>query len=408
MRLAEKIRDYYQHYLAKNAGWLSDAERNGSPVDATLKIVVRSGGFVYFYIMFISIAVFWQLTSIEMAWGWRNTTNIGVLVICIISVSLLMVRWFPLRKQLEGSSTALILTLAVLGGVLGGGLGRLAQTGFSHIQWSDFDILSWPTILGIASGFGYFGLLTAAAHFRRQQLKRQNDELAASVQKERLARQLTDAKLRLLQAQVEPHFLFNTLASVQQLAESRSPEAAKLTSQLIAFLRSGLANLRGENSTMESEFRMIEAYLAIMKTRMGSRLSYSLVLPDELKRQAIPPAMLISLVENAIKHGLEMHPPGGTIHVSAFEDNGKLALSVADTGRGMIANAASTGGLGLENIRERIAAIYGFGAILTTAKNNPNGFVATLRLPMLSSETIKFDEQDIAVAHVNVELVSKK
>jgi sensor histidine kinase YesM len=240
---------------------------------------------------------------------------------------------------------------------------------------------------GLVAGVIYAAMTVAVLQLRRNLLARRNEQLRKLAADERLARQLTDAKLRLMQAQVEPHFLFNTLASVQHLAEAKSPEAAKLTAQLISFLRGGLSGLREEFTTVEREFAMAASYLEIMKTRMGARLDFSLELPSDLANQNVPPAMLISLVENAVKHGLEPAPDGGRINFVAQRTADKLIIQVSDTGRGARASLSNSG-VGLTNIRERLKAIYGEQASLKVSENSPTGFVATLSFP-ITSEHLK-------------------
>jgi sensor histidine kinase YesM len=180
--------------------------------------------------------------------------------------------------------------------------------------------------------------------------------------------------------------LFNTLASVQDLAEGKAPEAAALTRQLIAFLRAGLAGLRDDTTTLAREFDMAAAFLTIMQTRMGERLSFELQLPDTLADEAVPPAMLISLVENAIKHGLEPALDGGHMRISARRDGATLTVEVSDTGVGLGAPVTgSSGSVGLANIRERLAAIYGEDATLSVRENMPHGVIASLIITTLQS-----------------------
>jgi sensor histidine kinase YesM len=239
---------------------------------------------------------------------------------------------------------------------------------------------------GLIAGVVYASLLLIVLFVRRRTLQKRNEELQRQTEQERTARQLADARLKLMQAQVEPHFLFNTLASVQQLAEGKAPEAAALTRELIAFLRAGLAGLRGDTTTLEREFTMAAAFLAIMKTRMGDRLSYDIDLPVGLGNRVIPPAMLISLVENAIKHGLEPSTSGGALWVGAREVSGDdtttLVIEVRDTGLGLGAGVSSTvgGGVGLANVRERLAAIFGERARLQIEENSPHGVIAMIEI----------------------------
>ncbi len=276
---------------------------------------------------------------------------------------------------------------AMAGAILGGLVGKFVKQGFQGLGLAEIQRVAIPVLIaGLVAGVIYALLTAALLQLRRNLLIRKNEELKASARQERVARQLTDAKLRLMQAQVEPHFLFNTLASVQHLAEARSPEAAKLTAQLISFLRGGLSGLREDCTTLEREFSMVESYLLIMKTRMNERLEFSLDLPRALVNENIPPAMLISLVENAIKHGLEPQPEGGRIDVVAQRAvDGQLTVSVSDTGRGVVRSDGPAnrleGGVGLGNIRDRLHAIYGERAWLETNANVPHGFVATLTVP---------------------------
>ncbi len=379
MRFISNMKVYYQAYEAKKLARLSAFEREDVlAFDALLKKnPVRS---------YALSALIWVLaTLLFKLWlggkgDWFESAVLALILVVSVAIGL-MSAWFGHARHRPSMKLFIIFVgLAVVGGIVGAVIGYSVKHGFSTPTWGAVEGMVGKVLLGgLIAGVIYAAAALAIMQFRRNQLVRRNSELEASAQKERLARQLTDAKLRLLQAQVEPHFLFNTLASVQQLAEDRAPEAAALTSQLITFLRSGLAGFRDETTTLKREFKMVDAYLNIMKTRMDTRLSVELVLPSELESVSLPSAMLISLVENAIKHGLEPHPPGGRITVAASTAGNKLTLRVTDTGRGLI--LAPSPGLGLCNIRERLHAIYGDAATLTTAHNAPNGFVATLSLP---------------------------
>jgi signal transduction histidine kinase len=240
---------------------------------------------------------------------------------------------------------------------------------------------SGPNVLiaGLVVGLIYAVFMVSVIRYRRQQLQERNAELEARAREERLVRSLTDAKLKLMQAQVEPHFLFNTLSTVKQLAERSAPDAAQLTGNLITFLRAGMSGMRGDQATLGAEVDMAIAYLAIMKTRMGDRLTSRIDVPESLKSRRIPPAMLISLVENAIKHGIEPSPKGGEISVTVRAAGEGLDITVADTGLGM--SDIPGGGVGLANIRERLAALFGDKGQLTLSENAPHGFVACMHVP---------------------------
>jgi hypothetical protein len=195
----------------------------------------------------------------------------------------------------------------------------------------------------------------------------------------RMSQQVTEAKLSALQAQVEPHFLYNTLASVQALTEVDPPQASAMTGHLIQYLRNALPKMRESISTVGQEIELVRAYLNILQMRMGKRLAFEIEVPPELLEAPFPPLMLPSLVENAIKHGLEPQREGGMVRISASATDGKLRMTVADTGRGFAETLGT--GVGLTNIRERLAALYGDAGKLTLEAQQPHGVVATIEVP---------------------------
>ncbi|HEY2818998.1 MAG TPA: histidine kinase [Casimicrobiaceae bacterium] len=204
----------------------------------------------------------------------------------------------------------------------------------------------------------------------------------AEAERHLLSKQAIEAELKLMQAQVEPHFLFNTLASVQYLTETNPKEASALLGHLIDYLRAALPQLRASSTTLGKEVELVEAYLSILKMRIGGRMSFAIDIPSSLKGHPFPPNLLISLVENAIKHGIEPAAVGGSITVSARRDGESVVVSVADTGRGLSATTTSgQGGVGLTNVRERLAALYGARGRFTLESLAPHGARATLALP---------------------------
>jgi hypothetical protein len=178
---------------------------------------------------------------------------------------------------------------------------------------------------------------------------------------------------------VEPHFLYNTLASVQALTEVDPARANAMTGHLIQYLRNALPKMRESVSTVSQEIELVRAYLNILQMRMGERLAFEIDVPLHLANAPFPPLMLPSLVENAIKHGLEPQREGGKVTIRAEEKDGALRLIVADTGRGFAEQLGA--GVGLENIRERLAGLYGDKAKLTLESNPPQGVVATIEVP---------------------------
>ena len=195
----------------------------------------------------------------------------------------------------------------------------------------------------------------------------------------RMAQQVTEAKLQALQAQVEPHFLYNTLASVQALTEVDPAQANAMTGHLIQYLRNALPKMREGVSNVGQEMELVRAYLSILQMRMGKRLTFDIAVPESVTHLSFPPLMLPSLVENAIKHGLEPQREGGSVLISAQQTDGKLRVTVADTGRGFGETIGT--GVGLANIRERLAALYGDAGKLTLEANTPQGVVATIEIP---------------------------
>ena len=195
-------------------------------------------------------------------------------------------------------------------------------------------------------------------------------------------RQIVEARLQALQAQVEPHFLYNTLANVQALTEVDPPQANKMVGHLIQYLRAALPKMRETTSTVGQEVELVRAYLNILKMRMGERLAFDIVVPAELESIPFPPLMLPSLVENAIKHGLEPQREGGRIDVVAEKTGEHIRLVVKDTGRGLSEEPLQAGGgIGLSNIRERLQALFGDAAKLTLESNTPRGMIATIEVP---------------------------
>ena len=202
---------------------------------------------------------------------------------------------------------------------------------------------------------------------------------------ESLKRQLAEAQLKTMQAQVEPHFLFNTLASVDYLIETAPSTASKMQKSLIQYLRAALPQMREGSTTLGKEVQLCRSYLEILKFRMEDRLQYSVIVPQGLSSAQFPPMMLQSLVENSIRHGLEPKPEGGSLTISADISNGRLRVMVADSGLGFAA-AGSTStnggtGVGLANVRERLAALYGGAARLSIEANSPSGTIVTIEVP---------------------------
>jgi hypothetical protein len=198
---------------------------------------------------------------------------------------------------------------------------------------------------------------------------------------ESLKRQVVEARMAAMQAQVEPHFLFNTLASIDHLIEVDPPRASRMQKNLIALLRASMPAMRESAANLGRELQVVRPYLEILKVRMEDRLRAEINVAEGLYSADFPPMMLQSLVENAIKHGLEPKPEGGALRVEAEVAHGKLVVTVADTGVGFGRAATAGTGTGLNSIRERLKLLYGPQAELRIAGNSPTGTRVSVVVP---------------------------
>lgn len=215
-----------------------------------------------------------------------------------------------------------------------------------------------------------------------------------NAEQEALQRQLVQARLKLLQAQVEPHFLFNTLAAVDYLIETDAPRASVMQKKLITYLRGALPQMRQESSTLGREMALIRAYLDLIKMRIEDRLEVDIQVPPILMNAVFPPMILQSLVENAIKHGIEPKPEGGRITILARTQDEQLWVEVSDTGVGLpdgdIFGTSTNGtGLGLDNIRKRLALLYPGASRIELRSGHGGGTTVRLVIPY---QTLSHDE----------------
>lgn len=223
----------------------------------------------------------------------------------------------------------------------------------------------------------------------RMQAEVKAAQATETAEAESLKRQVVEARMAAMQAQVEPHFLFNTLASIDHLIETDPPRASQMQRNLIALLRASMptmreANANGAGRDLGRELAVIRPYLEILKVRMEERLQTEIDVPEGLLSAEFPPMMIQGLVENAIKHGLEPKAEGGKLTVKAEIVHGKLAVTVADTGLGFGRAATSGTGVGLANIRERLQLLHGNRAAVTVTENQPSGTVVTITVPYRS------------------------
>lgn len=309
---------------------------------------------------------------------------IGLVGLLIIDGVRLWVLPYPLlgRRWVLVYALLLVVTAPVAhySGVLIGGW--LLGDGFTPL--ANYLPRQFNMILFTLCGLACISLLI----LNRERIARIEQERSeARARADAIERQALRAQLRLMQAQIEPHMLFNTLANLQGLIAIDAERAGLMLDQLIAFLRATLSVSRAETTTLAQEFSAIEAYLGLMKVRMGERLHYRLLLPDALRAARLPTMLLQPLVENAIIHGLEPHIDGGEIVVEAVCAGERVLLTVTDTGLGLASGDipgrhAKGDGVGLATTRERLQALYGEQASLDLVPGRPNGAVARLSLPL--------------------------
>lgn len=223
-----------------------------------------------------------------------------------------------------------------------------------------------------------FGVKVLAGGKRKAELVA--TEATAKAEVATLERRLLEAQMATLQAQIEPHFLFNTLALIGQLIETDPPQAAKIHMNLIEYLRATLPQMRASGGgTLGRQVQLSRSYLSIMQARMKERLTVNFDIPEELEHTPFPPVMLQTLIENAIKHGLEPKIEGGRIDISARRDGSVMQVDVRDNGAGF--NLHADEGVGLANIRERLRLLYDNRAELVIEAPLEGGAIAAIRVP---------------------------
>jgi hypothetical protein len=227
----------------------------------------------------------------------------------------------------------------------------------------------------------FFGpWIALAAMLRRSEAFARNQALAFELERSELERKALDARLRLLQAQVEPHFLFNTLANVQALVDTGSPQASRVLESLIAYLRAAVPRLHEPATTLGQEIDLVRAYLEVMQMRMPDRLKFALRIDESAKDLRCPPMTLLTLVENAVRHGIDPSEEGGHIDVEVRVRGSRCRVQVVDTGAGLRRTGNGLG-TGLTTLRERLQLAFGGDAELGLTAVEPHGVCAELDFP---------------------------
>ncbi len=204
-------------------------------------------------------------------------------------------------------------------------------------------------------------------------------------------KEMLDVRLRMLQAQIEPHFLVNTLSNIITQVKSNPTVAKRMLSLLARYLRVSLTRTRGQRTTLKEELEVLSVYLEIQSFRMPGRLSHDISCPEELNDLRFPPLLLQPLVENSVQHGIEPAIEGGKVNVEIYQYGEKLILKVTDTGRGLLAGNKKPHphrGVGITNIRNRLLGLYGQSANLKITQNEPTGVTAIMEIPLKLMENI--------------------
>ncbi len=340
--------------------------RTDAPPAALLLLLLATSGQVPGAVQCLasSDAAPWPCLADQLP-GWA--INVASLLVTLLGV-LVARRWLHRPEAGWGRSMAL-QTIAVAGATL------VFKGAISGALWQ-----SWPPLYLVQLLVTQALCLVLALDFLLR--GREQAASAARLHGDPSARQreLAEARLQLLQAQVEPHFLFNTLAHLRRLAQTDPAEARAMLADLLRYLQEALPSLRSDRTTLGSELTLVSAYLALHQRRLGqARLRWHMDVAPGVRGIAVPANSLLTLVENALKHGIAPLVGGGDVQVTAALDGEQLVLTVADTGRGM--GASSGHGTGLATLRARLHAQHGDAASLTLHLNQPQGLVATLRLP---------------------------
>ncbi|HEU4532185.1 MAG TPA: histidine kinase [Steroidobacteraceae bacterium] len=232
-------------------------------------------------------------------------------------------------------------------------------------------------IVLIVEGLLFGPWIALGAMVRQRDLFARHQALAFELERSELERKALDARLRLLQAQVEPHFLFNTLANVRALVDAGSPQASKVLASLIAYLRAAVPRMHEQATTLGEELELVRAYLELMQMRMPDRLQFALNIEPAAVSLRCPPMTLLTLVENAVRHGIDPSEVGGRIEVDIWLRDGRCRVRVADSGVGLRTEGSGLG-TGLSTLRERLQLAFGADAQLRLTEIEPHGVCAEL------------------------------
>jgi signal transduction histidine kinase len=280
-------------------------------------------------------------------------------------------RWLP-RTVLQ--LIGIVLTIPVAAAIAY----ALTTGGNPQLVEGSKRLVGFGQLVGTAMLFAPW--IAVGAILRQRDALVRERAFAFELERSEFERRESDARLSLLQAQVEPHFLFNTLANVQALVDSGSPQASKVLSSLIAYLRAAVPRMHQQKTTLDNEVDLVRAYLDLMQMRIPDRLQYAIHLDPAAARLHCPPMTLLTLVENAVRHGIDPSEAGGRIDVDIWIRDNRCVLRVKDTGIGL-KNVSRGLGTGLSNLRERLKLAFGGDAQLTLTETAPHGVCAEISFP---------------------------
>jgi signal transduction histidine kinase len=280
-------------------------------------------------------------------------------------------RWLPPRSALQLIGVAIVVPVAAA-------LAYVVTTG-GHPDFSDekrvlgYGMLTFTGVL-------FAPWIAVGVMLRQRDAFARDQALTFQLEKSELERKALDTRLRLLQAQVEPHFLFNTLANVQALVDAGSPQASSVLKSLIAYLRAAVPRMHEVGTTLGQELDLVRAYLELMQMRIPDRLQFALHIEPAANSLQCPPMTLLTLVENAVRHGIDPREDGGRIDVDVWLRDGRCHVRVTDTGVGLQSKSGGLG-TGLSTLRERLQLAFGGDAQLRLTEVQPHGVCAELEFP---------------------------
>ena len=336
---------------------------------------------IYAFCLFLSLGSsdLFLLPPLEAA---RATLRLGsIFFLAALPAYVLIIRAETATAHMSARRRIAILALAVVAGAV---LFALCKYGLHFgLRFDGFRTPGGFWQILVAHFFRALvvgGLLTSILYFAAREEATQRVLQRTRVARTEIEKQMVEARLQLLQAQIEPHFLFNSLASVKLLYEKDHERGRSLLRNLGDYLRVAISRTRLREAGLGEEVALARSFLAIFQVRMGTRLRVRIDLPADLDTAQVPPLMLGTLVENAIKHGIGPRDSGGTVSVSARRDGDFLEVAVADDGVGF--RARSGHGVGLANIRARLDTLFGSAGSLELASHETGGVIATMRLPL--------------------------